>query len=65
MSGHFSSINHQLLEFTVVECKAKDLPEGEVCMEGTELADYYQSMVILLTASNNFIDYENIADPIR
>ena len=63
--GHISHKNHQLLELNIVECKAEDLPEGEVCMEETELADYYQSMVMFVSATNNFIDYENIADPIR
>ena len=34
-------------------------------MEGTELANYYQSMEMLASTTINFIDYENITDPVR
>ena len=46
-------------------CRSSDLTDGQLCMDETEADAYFQNYYIGVLDLNNFIDYEDIENPIK
>ena len=46
-------------------CKSKDLTDGQSCMNETEAGAYFQKLGLNVLGINNFIDYEDIENPVK
>ena len=53
------------MSFYFKKCNKKTLEEGLKCMEGPELDAYLQDLKISLGFLHNYIDYENIENPVQ
>ena len=65
MSGIDSAPNNTLVTINLSKCDQSILEEGQECMAGEELVEYYSGLELFVNYYDTKIDFEDIDNPIK
>ena len=54
-----------MISINLKACKQKNLEPGQTCMSVAELEEYYNNLTVRLQFLHNYIEYDDIENPIK